>query len=176
MRHGLTLSGRRDRSAVTARCRQMLAQLDLPPQFSVSGFCGAVEVATGRPIVLHPRAPGWGPPGLCGVLASTPTTDHVLYTADGSRIGQATTIVHECGHILFGDDAPIGQGAVDEYLGLLEGVVASTAVRRVRGRSSFTDLEERTVETFAGIVLRSGLSGALDRANAPGARLADRFG
>ena len=155
----------------------MLDQLVLPREFSVAGFCGAVEVFTGRPIVLHPRAPGWGPPGLCGVLASTSSADHVIYTADGSRIGQATTIVHECGHILFDDDSEperwLGDGS---YLDVLEALIPTEDVTRVRGRTDFSELEEEVVETFASLVLRSGLAGALDRADAPGARLADRFG
>jgi hypothetical protein len=156
----------------------MMAPLELPEAFSVRDFCGAVERATGRPIALHPQPPGWGPVGLCGLLLATSKVDHVLYTDDDSRIGQATTIIHECGHILYEPDSAdaVRSAALPPGIDLTAFGVAPGEAVSVRGRTNFSDLEERTVETFASLVLSAGLAGDLGHHADPADRLVRRFG
>src|SRR5271156_4720922 len=82
-----------------ARCDAALAALALPIPFSVREFCKAVELRTGRRIDLHAMPVGWAPPGLCGLLVQVADADHIFFTRQPSDLAQATTIVHECGHI-----------------------------------------------------------------------------
>lgn len=168
------------RRAADDRCRELLRRVDSPTKFSVAAFCGAVEAVTGRAIVLHPVSPGSAPPGLCGFVASTDSEDHVIFTRDGSLVGQATTIIHECGHILYGLTTEASGDVVEPGTSIPAQVLvaapdlAHEPIRRIRGRGGFSVFEEEVVETFAATVLERALQNSSAE---PGVdRLSDNFG
>jgi hypothetical protein len=118
---------------------------------------------------------GWAPAGLCGLLAETPSTNHVYFTEQSSVLAQATTIIHECGHVLMPDGGGYSQviPALD-CPGLTDQPIIS-----LRGRGGFSSEVEATVELFASMVLTRGsrIAGHAGlQAADPAARLEDLFG
>jgi hypothetical protein len=170
-------NARRQSKELRSRCSAMMTQLDLPTTFSVSALCRAVEVHTGRQIALHPMQPGWGPAGICGLLVSTAAVDHIFFTAGESLIQQATTIVHECGHILYDGPVVATAAKIPRVAYEVAPALREDLVLRVRGRSDLSDLEELTVETFASVVLKAGLAGDLSPSHPHShERLCENFG
>ncbi len=119
-------------------------------------------------------AVGWAPPGLCGLLVETVTTNHIFFTQQPSLLAQATTIIHECGHILIpdlsgGPNAEVPAGLAD---------LVTDEVQAVHGRTGFRDDIEATVELLASMVLSRACAGEFDSppVSASSKRLVERFG
>jgi hypothetical protein len=152
-----------------------LTAVVFPVPFTVQAFCHATSSASGKQLALHPMPVGWAPAGVCGLLAETPMANHVYFTQQSSVLAQATTIIHECGHVLMPDGGDYSQIIPSLDLpDLLDQPIVS-----LRGRVGFSSEVEATVELFASIVLTRGFRIAAEtgpHAGDPPSRLEDLFG
>jgi hypothetical protein len=157
------------------RCEQALSEVEFPVPFTVQAFCQATSIASGKQLALHPMPIGWAPAGLCGLLAETRTANHVYFTQQSSVLAQATTIIHECGHVLMPDGGGYSQGILSLDLPAL----LDQPIMSLRGRVGFSSDVEATVELFASMVLTRGFRMAAEtgpEAGDPPSRLEDLFG
>ena len=156
------------------RCEQALSEVAFPVPFTVQAFCHATSTASGKHLALHPMPVGWAPAGLCGLLAETPSANHVYFTQQSSVLAQATTIIHECGHVLMPDGG--GYSQVIPSLDLPE--LLDQPIVSLRGRVGFSSEVEATVELFASMVLTRGSRIAAKQVLKPRStsRLEDLFG
>jgi hypothetical protein len=157
------------------RCEQALSEVEFPVPFTVQAFCHATSIASGKQLALHPMPVGWAPAGLCGLLAETRKANHVYFTQQSSVLAQATTIIHECGHVLM----PDGGGYSQEIPSLDLPKLLEQPIVSLRGRVGFSSEVEATVELFASMVLTRGSRSAAKtgpRAGDPPSRLEDLFG
>ena len=157
------------------RCEQALSEVEFPVPFTVQAFCQATSIASGKQLALHQMPVGWAPAGLCGLLAETRTANHVYFTQQSSVLAQATTIIHECGHVLMP-----GGGGYSKEIGPLDlPELPKQPIVSLRGRVGFSSEVEATVELFASMVLTRGsritaMTGP--QAGDPPSRLEDLFG
>lgn len=96
------------------------------------------------PIALPPRAP-------CGMLAATEDHDFIFYQERTSPFHQALIALHEISHLLFGHlvDAVISDGTSQ----LLTPHLDPSLVRRMLGRTRYSEENEREAETLASLIL-----------------------
>lgn len=124
----------------------------------------------GRPIEVLPVALGPGTP--CGVLVSTDYADYICYPADTTALHAEHILLHEVGHLLCGHegDAVLEADAVRALVPDL----SADLVRRVLGRTGYTQRQEMEAELLATLLARrvrsagrargpvSGAAGGLD--------------
>ncbi|WP_369182352.1 ImmA/IrrE family metallo-endopeptidase [Streptomyces sp. Y1] len=141
------------------RCREIAQALPLPEPFEVTALAATLAQARGRPLELVPL-PGRSR-GPCGILASTDRADYIGYPSDTSVLHQQHILLHEVGHLLCGHTGAtaLGSAASEALMPHLSGEL----IRRVLGRSAYSDRQEQEAELIATLVLQR----ARHRARAP---------
>jgi hypothetical protein len=139
-----------DFSALTARCRARLAELDLPAPFDVSAFCAGIGRRRGRPLTLLGQdLPAGGPRGFC---ISTRGADYIVYEQATSPLHREHIILHEACHLLCGHT---GAALGAEHARRLFPTLHPKLVEHVLGRSSYSTEEEQEAELLASMILRA---------------------
>jgi hypothetical protein len=119
----------------------LVARLPVPDPFDISAFAEAIAASRGRPVLLRAMdMPSCGPSGL---LVSTREVDYILYERDTAALHRYHIILHEMGHLI------CGHVTAQELLPTLD----ASVVRRVLGRTTYEDPQEREAERFAMLVL-----------------------
>ncbi|MFI6444105.1 ParH-like protein [Kitasatospora sp. NPDC050543] len=135
----------------------MADTLSLPEPFDLVALAVVLSERLGRPVEFVPlRAGGFGP---CGVLVSTERAEYIGYPDDTSLLHQRHIVLHEVGHLLYGHGD--GTGLAPATARTLLPNLSDELVRRVLGRSAYSEVQEREAELFASLVLhRAGARGA----------------
>ncbi|MEV4611209.1 ParH-like protein [Kitasatospora sp. NPDC049258] len=144
----------RDGRRLWRRCQQLVADTPLPVPFEIAGFLGALSVQLDRPIELIPLPTGVRAP--CGLLISTDRADYIGFPTDTTPLHQQHIVLHEVGHLLCGHRGGLGGGlgAADSgTAGPLFPHLSGELIRRVLGRTVYTDLQEQEAELFASLAL-----------------------
>ncbi|GAA3073930.1 hypothetical protein GCM10010485_09510 [Streptosporangium carneum] len=143
------------RNALWRHCAQIVSTVDIPNPFDVAALVAGLAARRGRPIELIPLAARSGTP--CGVLAATDRTDYIFYTADTSPLHQEHILVHELGHLLCGH---VGSSGLDETVSsVLMPNLPVELVRRVLGRTTYAERQEREAETIASMIMHKARRG-----------------
>lgn len=118
----------RRRDDVQQRCAARLDTLGLGPVADIDGFVDQLAAHRGRPLerIGFPAAPGTEE--LCGAWVPLGETDFIFYENSSSPFFRDHTVLHECGHIIWGH-----QPSVDAALPWLERVFPDLDDRLVRG-------------------------------------------
>ncbi|WP_181008815.1 MULTISPECIES: ParH-like protein [unclassified Streptomyces] len=141
-----------DRRALRAqwrRCRRIAATVSVPDPFDVGVFIGQLAAARGRPIELMPVRARHDTP--CGLLVTTERADYIVYSADTPPLHRQHILLHEAAHIVCGHQqaCPTTVSAAAVLLPHLD----AGLVRRVLGRTVYTDPQEREAELVASLIL-----------------------
>ncbi|MFD7412749.1 ParH-like protein [Kitasatospora purpeofusca] len=132
------------------RCRGVADSIPLPEPFDIRALTDSLARLRGRPIELVPLSgPAHSP---CGVLISTDRADYIGYAVDTTALHQQHIVLHEIGHLLCrhtGDGARLGENVREALTPRLSGEL----VRRVLGRSAYTQRQEQEAELVASLVL-----------------------
>ncbi|MEU9132011.1 ParH-like protein [Kitasatospora sp. NPDC048540] len=140
----------RDGRRLWRRCQQLVADAPLPVPFEIAGFLGALSEQLGRPIELIPLPAGVRAP--CGVLVSTDRADYIGFPTDTTPLHQQHIVLHEVGHLLCGHRG--GPGGTDgATAGPLFPHLSGELIRRVLGRTVYTEVQEQEAELFASLAL-----------------------
>jgi hypothetical protein len=149
----------------------------LPEPFDAEAFVAGLAARRGRPIELLPvSAPSGGP---CGLLMSTERADYILVPANTTALHRRHILLHEIGHLLCGHagpDAGADGTAIDAAHGELMPHLSPELVRRVLGRTTYSEVEEQEAELVASLLAQRVRRGAVP---APDAEIPDgvaRFG
>ncbi|TVT58472.1 hypothetical protein FNH05_06565 [Amycolatopsis rhizosphaerae] len=113
--------------------------MPMPVPFDQDRFLAGIAELRGRPIEVLPSAVEVP----CGLLVSTDATDYILAPGNTSSLHRQHIVFHEIAHLLCGH----GDG-VTVPAPVLPGLPADL-VRRVLGRSAYTDPQEREAELVA---------------------------
>ncbi|MEC3973705.1 hypothetical protein [Amycolatopsis sp. H20-H5] len=141
----------RQRKQLWRRCRRLADTVTLPEPFDAEAFVALLARQRGRPIELMPvSVPSGGP---CGLLMSTERADYILCPTDTTALHQRHILLHEVGHLLCGHTGS-GAGADGAALdaavtGTLMPNLSPELVRRVLGRTTYTEVQEREAELLA---------------------------
>lgn len=130
--------------------RQCLETVDaqvLPQPFDAATFIGMLAESRGRPIDLFPVS--CRPDIPCGLLITTDRADCILYAADTSPLHQQHILLHEAAHIICGHVETAPAAAT----GVLLPHLPPALVRRVLGRTVYTEPQEREAELVASLIL-----------------------
>ncbi|MEV6975294.1 ParH-like protein [Kitasatospora sp. NPDC093806] len=132
------------------RCRGVADSIPLPEPFGLRALTDSLTRLRGRPIELIPLSgPAHSP---CGVLVSTDRADYIGYAVDTTALHQQHIVLHEIGHLLCrhaGTGAVLGEDVREALTPRLSGEL----VRRVLGRSAYTQRQEREAELVASLAL-----------------------
>ncbi|MFJ5228755.1 ParH-like protein [Kitasatospora sp. NPDC088391] len=166
------------------RCRGVAESIPLPEPFGITELTRALALRRGRPIELVPLSgPDHSP---CGVLISTDRADYIGYPADTTALHQQHIVLHEIGHLLCGHTGNAGSPGSTGGAGCSEGAglsgtvaqvltpgLSEELVRRVLGRSGYTERQEQEAELVASLALQRAVH--RPRSTAVG-QLADQVG
>ncbi|MFB9904770.1 ImmA/IrrE family metallo-endopeptidase [Allokutzneria oryzae] len=136
-------------SALWRKCERIAGGLEIPDPFDAAAFVETLARQRGRPIELvelptRPSTP-------CGVLAATDRADYIFYAADTSALHQEHILLHELGHLLCGH---AGDAVVDSAVAsVLVPNLSTDLVRRVLGRTSYSEEKEQEAELLASLIL-----------------------
>ncbi|WP_206787323.1 hypothetical protein [Amycolatopsis sp. MtRt-6] len=156
------------------RARQVADAVSLPEPFDAQAFVARLAAERGRPIELMPvTAPAEGAP--CGLLMSTERADYILYPTGTTALHRRHILLHEVGHLLCGHVGPDGHVAgadgvaIDAAAGRqLMPNLSPELVRRVLGRTTYSEVEEREAELVASLLAQRVVRTAEPREPAPG--------
>lgn len=99
---------------------------------------------------------------MCGMLISTADVDYIFHAAGTTPLHALHIAMHEVGHLLLDDGADLEAAIPErERPSLAEQAVVATLlpslppalIRRVLGRTTYSDPVEREVELFASMLL-----------------------
>jgi hypothetical protein len=126
----------------------------LPEPFDAEAFVASLAARRGRPIELMPvSAPRRGP---CGLLMSTERADYILFPTNTTALHRRHILLHEVGHLLcghVGSDAGADGIAIDAAAGReLMPSLSPELIRRVLGRTTYSEVEEREAELLASLI------------------------
>lgn len=145
---------RRPGRALWKRAREVVDAVTLPEPFDAEAFVGSLAAGRGRPIELMPVSAPEGAP--CGLLMSTERADYILYPTTTTALHRQHILLHEVGHLLCGHTGPDGGAdgvAIDAAAGRqLMPNLSPELVRRVLGRTTYTEVEEREAELVASLL------------------------
>ena len=165
---------RRPARSLWKRARRVADAVSLPEPFDAGDFVAALAAERGRPIELMPVSAPEGAP--CGLLMSTERADYILYPTNTTALHRRHILLHEVGHLLCGhvgadagaDGAAIG-AAIDAAAGRqLMPNLSAELVRRVLGRTTYSEVEEREAELVASLLAQRVVRPAEPREPAPG--------
>ncbi|MFC5666552.1 ParH-like protein [Kitasatospora misakiensis] len=132
------------------RCRGVAESIPLPEPFGIRALTDSLGRLRGRPIELVPLSgPAHSP---CGVLISTDRADYIGYAADTTALHQQHIVLHEIGHLLCGHTGG-GAGLSAVVQDSLAPRLSGELVRRVLGRSAYTQRQEQEAELVASLTL-----------------------
>ncbi len=157
MTGGRLWPGRGRERELWRRCRRIAATVTPPSPFDPSVFAAALSARLGRTVELLPLPAG--SLGPCGVLVSTDRADYIGYPADTTPLHQQHIVLHEVGHLLCGHHDTADRGPADADTGAgaaareLLPHLSPELVRRVLGRSAYSEVQEQEAEVFASLVL-----------------------
>jgi hypothetical protein len=136
------------------RAREVADAVTLPEPFDAETFVASLAAGRGRPIELMPVSAPEGAP--CGLLMSTDRADYILYPTTTTALHRQHILLHEVGHLLCGHTGPAGGAdgvALDAAAGRqLMPSLSPELVRRVLGRTTYTEVEEREAELVASLL------------------------
>ncbi|GAB3744336.1 hypothetical protein GCM10027598_78730 [Amycolatopsis oliviviridis] len=138
------------KSALWRRCERIASAVRLPDPFDVTELFGEVAATRGRPIELVALDARPGAP--CGVLAATDRADYVFYTRDTSPLHQRHILLHELGHLLCGHVE--GEMLPETVAAVVTPTLSVDLVRRVLGRTTYAEEQEREAELVASLLMR----------------------
>lgn len=133
------------------RCQDLVADLEIPSPFSLSGFCTALATRRGQPITLVPTE--FTEPGICGMWIGTTDEDRIFYERHTSEYHSRQIVFHEVGHMLLTHQGTDAMAAA--ILRMFAPDLAPASVRHVMGRDAFGPKEEHEAETFAYTAMQS---------------------
>jgi hypothetical protein len=152
------------------RAREVADAVSLPEPFDAEAFVAGLAAERGRPIELMPVSAPEGAP--CGLLMSTERADYILYPANTTALHRRHILLHEVGHLLCGhtgSDAGADGVAIDAAAGRqLMPSLSPELVRRVLGRTTYTEVEEREAELVASLLAQRVVRPEEPREPAPG--------
>ncbi|MET8994137.1 hypothetical protein [Amycolatopsis sp. Hca4] len=161
---------RRPARSLWQRARRVADAVSLPQPFDAAGFVAGLAAERGRPIELMPVSAPEGAP--CGLLMSTERADYILYPTNTTALHRQHILLHEVGHLLCGHvgaDAGADGIAIDAAAGRqLMPNLSPELVRRVLGRTTYTETEEREAELVASLLAQRVVRPAEPREPAPG--------
>ncbi|WP_395297936.1 ParH-like protein [Kitasatospora hibisci] len=135
------------------RCRGVAESIPLPEPFGIPALAEELALRRGRPIELMPLS---GPaPALCGVLISTDRADYIGYPVATTALHQQHIVLHEIGHLLCGHTGDSGTGGPPSHA--LKARLPEELLRRVLGRSGYTERQEQEAELVASLALHRAL-------------------
>ena len=117
---------------------KLLRELDIPPPFSVSAVCAAVQRMRRRPLRVLPLPVPASDAAPYGVWVETADADFILHEAGTSPAHRDQIVMHEIAHMLLGHGARAGPYA---------GAAA------LLDRHGYTPAEERHAEVLASLIL-----------------------
>ncbi|MFE2865023.1 ImmA/IrrE family metallo-endopeptidase [Embleya sp. NPDC059259] len=140
-------TARMDLKRLRDASRKRLERLDIviPDPFDAQLLCENISRARGRALRLMPLPEGM-PAGMpCGMWAATEKADWVWYDASTSPAHQRHIVAHELAHVLCDHN-----GGMDALMaGRLSPDLDPATIRRMIGRTSYTDFQELEAETLA---------------------------
>jgi hypothetical protein len=163
---------RRPARSLWRRARQVADGVSLPEPFDAEDFVAGLAVERGRPIELMPVSAPEGAP--CGLLMSTERADYILYPTNTTALHRRHILLHEVGHLVWGHggaaaDAGADGVAIDAAAGRqLMPNLSPELVRRVLGRTTYSEAEEREAELVASLLAQRVVRPAEPREPAPG--------
>jgi hypothetical protein len=130
------------------RCRELADAVPVPAPFRTDTFVEAVAAHRGRPIELMPAPATTGAP--CGLLMTTDRADYILYPVDTTELHQQHILMHELAHLLCGHTGgtEIDAAATRALMPNL----SPELVRRVLGRTVYSEAEEQEAELLASLI------------------------
>ncbi|ROR47000.1 hypothetical protein [Kitasatospora cineracea] len=137
----------------SARCHELIGQLDAPRPFTIESLAEAVARQRRRCLRLIPLSGrDTGRSGVCGVWIAFADVDHVYYASGTSPAHQTHIILHELAHILL-DHHQHGEPD-DEWLRrLFPDLDPAMAARLLtRGRTRATTSQEQETELLASLM------------------------
>ncbi len=150
----MTQPSRRAGRALWKRAREVADSVALPEPFDAEAFVASLAANRRRPIELMPVSAPEGAP--CGLLMSTERADYILYPTNTTALHRRHILLHEVGHLLCGHTGPDGGAdgvAIDAAAGRqLMPNLSPELVRRVLGRTTYTEVEEREAELVASLL------------------------
>ncbi|MGF1425602.1 ParH-like protein [Kitasatospora sp. LaBMicrA B282] len=132
------------------RCRRIAESLPLPEPFDIPTLTESLAGLRGKPIELVPLSgPEHSP---CGILIGTDRADYIGYPVNTTALHQQHIVLHEIGHLLCGHAgiSPLGATAVRTLTPRL----SDELVRRVLGRSAYSESQEQEAELIASLALQ----------------------
>ena len=143
-----------------SRCERLVATLPIPCPFDVGQFLAALAQRRGRCIDLIPTSlPATLP---CGMLISTDDVDYIFHAVDTTPLHAQHIDMYEVGHLLLDHSAVISRlGANADVPALAEQTAVRSLlpdlspelIRRILGRTVYSDAHEREAELFASLLL-----------------------
>ncbi|MEV4179709.1 hypothetical protein [Nonomuraea sp. NPDC049709] len=121
--------------------------LPLPRPFSTQALCELVAAERRRPIRLMPMARGVE---VCGMWVALDETDLIFYEQTTTSHHQQHIILHELSHLLC-NHYHSGAPEPDQWRYLLPDLDQGM-VRRVLGRTAYTEIEEQEAELLASLI------------------------
>lgn len=140
-----------NRARLWWRSRRVADGLELPSPFDPAAFVALLAERRGRPIELLPITVRHSLP--CGLLATTDRADYILYAADTTALHRQHIVLHETAHLLWGHAGTSDPAS----LGLLTPHLTGSLVRRVLGRTVYTEPQEQEAEFLASLILQRAL-------------------
>ncbi|WP_188316831.1 ImmA/IrrE family metallo-endopeptidase [Solihabitans fulvus] len=131
------------------RCIQQIERLRIGTPLDIGALCADLGRQRGRPIRLLPMPARAANP--TGLWISSATADYVFYEEDTSFLHRDHIILHEIGHLMLNHT---GAPALTEATArLLLPNIDPAVVRRVLGRSNYSEQDEQEAEMFASLIL-----------------------
>jgi hypothetical protein len=131
------------------RCEEIVDTLTIPVPFEPAVFIDELARQRGTRIELIPVTTQEATP--CGMVVSTDRAEYIFYAQNTTRLHQAHILLHEVGHLLCGHE---GAAAVDgSVASVLLPNLPVALVRRVLGRTVYSEAEEQEAEVLASLIL-----------------------
>lgn len=137
---------------IRQRCADRRAQLDVPTPFDLDAFVAQLAQQRGRPLQVSPLDALATPDTPCGVWIGTDAADHVFVEAHTSAFHRDHIVCHELAHMLLEHDSA-APTLGESYASRLLPNLSPDMLRRVLGRTAYTDRQEREAELLATLIL-----------------------
>lgn len=158
------------------RLHRLVDGLDLPAPFDAETFIAALAARRGRPIEILDVA--LDSPGPCGLLVATDRADYIVHTAHTTALHRQHILLHEAAHLLCGHDRT-GYAASAAARALMP-ALRPALIRRVLGRTGYSEPQEREAELLASLIqhraLRAGPPHPIDGHGRAGVLVGTRGG
>lgn len=142
------------------RYEQLISTLSIPDPFDMPSFLAGLARQRGKQIELIPAVLPTTLP--CGMLVSTDDIDYIFHPIDTTPLHAQHIDMHEVGHLLLGHaTGPTNTVSSDELPTLAEQAavrsllpdLSTELIRRILGRTAYSNAHEREAEVFASLLL-----------------------